>query len=271
MGSEFGNTTTTDEVISGIRLEGKTVVVTGGSAGLGVESGRALAGAGADVVMVGRDAAKLDTAIDGIRAEFPDARVSAETMDLADLASVRAAAERLCERRPLIHVLLNNAGVMACPLARTRDGFELQFGTNHLGHFLFTCLLLPSLLAAAPARIVNLSSAGHKLGGIDFDDPNFEHREYDKWLAYGQSKTANALFSVALNDRLSAQGVTANAVHPGMIVTELGRHLEPADIEALQDRAGDMQTAFKSIPAGLPLVATTSERRAMGNYRTSAP
>ncbi|MCZ6831663.1 MAG: SDR family NAD(P)-dependent oxidoreductase [Gammaproteobacteria bacterium] len=250
MATEFGHASTTDEVISGVRLDGKTAVVTGGSAGLGVESGRVLAAAGANVVMLGRDAGRLAAAVEGIGAELPAASVSMEIMDLADLASVRAAAERLREACAQIHILLNNAGVMACPLARTKDGFELQFGTNHLGHFLFTCLLLPSLVAAAPARIVNLSSAGHKLGDIDFDDPNFERREYDKWLAYGQSKTANALFSVALNERLAGQGVTANAVHPGMIMTELGRHLEPADIEILQARSGAMDIAFKSVPAG---------------------
>jgi NAD(P)-dependent dehydrogenase (short-subunit alcohol dehydrogenase family) len=250
MATEFGHSTTTDEVISGIRLDGKTAVVTGGSAGLGVESGRVLAGAGARVVMVGRDAGKLASAVAAINDEFPDAAVSVELMDLADLSSVRLAAQRLREAHPHIHILLNNAGVMACPLAYTRDGFELQFGTNHLGHFLFTCLLLPSLLAAAPARIVNLSSAGHKMGGIQFDDPNFERSDYDKWLAYGQSKTANALFSVALNERLAERGVTANAVHPGVIMTELGRHLEPADIELLQARSGDAELVFKSVAAG---------------------
>jgi NAD(P)-dependent dehydrogenase (short-subunit alcohol dehydrogenase family) len=250
MATEYGPTTTAEEVISGIGLVGKTAVVTGGSAGLGVESGRVLAAAGARVVMVGRDASKLDAAVEGIRAENPDADISTAIMDLADLSSVRSAALELRESCPHIHILLNNAGVMACPLARTKDGFELQFGTNHLGHFLFTCLLLPGLLAAAPARIVNLSSAGHKLGDIDIGDPNFDVREYDKWLAYGQSKTANVLFSVALNERLQQRGVTANAVHPGMIMTELGRHLVPADIEMLQARSSDMDTAFKSIPAG---------------------
>lgn len=250
MTTEFGHSTTTNEVISGIRLDGKTAVITGGSAGLGVESGRVLAGAGASVVMVGRDAEKLATAVASIKDEFPAADVSTALMDLADLSSVRAAAQGLRETHSHIHILLNNAGVMACPQAATNDGFELQFGTNHLGHFLFTCLLLPSLLAAAPARIVNLSSAGHKMGDIQFDDPNFEHSEYDKWQAYGQSKTANALFSVALNERLSARGVTANAVHPGVIMTELGRHLQPADIELLQARSGDAEMVFKSVAAG---------------------
>jgi NAD(P)-dependent dehydrogenase (short-subunit alcohol dehydrogenase family) len=259
--NQFNETSTTDDVISGIQLTGKTAVVTGGSAGLGIETARVLAGAGARVVMIARDMEKLDGVVASLQQQQPGALIEREQMDLADLASVRAAGLRIREKYPEVHLLINNAGVMACPLERTRDGFELQFGTNHLGHFVFTCLLVPSLLAAAPARVVNLSSAGHKLGGVDFDDPNFEQREYDKWVAYGQSKTSNILFSLALNQQLSERGVTANAVHPGMIMTELGRHLEPADIEALQARAGDMQASFKSIPAGAAtsVWAATSE------------
>jgi NAD(P)-dependent dehydrogenase (short-subunit alcohol dehydrogenase family) len=246
----FDQQSTTDEVIAGIDLRGKTAVVTGASAGLGIETVKTLAGAGARVVMVARDLARLETAVDAIRQQQPDAALETRQMDLADLASVRAAAEDLLQRFPAVHLLINNAGVMACPLERTKDGFELQFGTNHLGHFLFSCLLAPALLAAAPARVVTLSSEGHKFGGIDFEDPNYQHRDYEKWQAYGQSKTANALFSVALNERLSGRGVTANAVHPGMIVTELGRHLDRSDIEALQSRASAQQQQFKSIPAG---------------------
>jgi NAD(P)-dependent dehydrogenase (short-subunit alcohol dehydrogenase family) len=246
----YDQQSTTDEVIAGIDLHGKTAVVTGASAGLGIETVRALAGAGARVVMVARDPARLETATNAVRQQQPHAALETRQMDLADLASVRAAADDLRRRFPAIHLLINNAGVMACPFERTRDGFELQFGTNHLGHFLFSCLLAPALLAAAPARVVTLSSAGHKFGGIDFEDPNYRHRDYKKWQAYGQSKTANALFSVALNERLSGRGVTANAVHPGMIVTELGRHLDRSDIEILQSRAGEQQQQFKSIPAG---------------------
>jgi len=183
------------------------------------------------------------------------------------LSSVRAAVAELLERCPRIDLLINNAGVMACPLAHTHDGFELQFGTNHLGHFLFTCLLVPSLLAAAPARVVNLSSAGHKMGGVDLDDPNFEQRKYDKWQAYGQSKTANVQFSVALNARLAERGVTVNAVHPGMIMTELGRHLQQEDIEALQASSASLDTRFKTIPAGAATsvwAATSAELEGRG-------
>ncbi len=246
----FGPNSTTDEVIAGVDLSGKTAVITGGSAGLGIETGRTLAGAGAKVVLVARDEAKVSAVVDQLSADLPEAEISYELMDLADLASVRAASARLLDKLPRIDLLINNAGVMACPKAETKDGFELQFGTNHLGHFVFTCMLIPSLLAAAPARIVNLSSAGHRFSDILFDDPNYEQREYDKWEAYGQSKTANALFSLGLNERLADRGVTANAVHPGMIVTELGRHLQQEDIEALSARASDMETGFKSIPAG---------------------
>ena len=250
MNETYGAENTTEEVISGIDLSGKTAVVTGGSAGLGVETGRVLAGAGAEVVMVGRDNAKLSAVVDELRRQLPAARIEKELMDLADLASIREAANRILQRCPRLHLLINNAGVMACPEGRTRDGFELQFGTNHLGHFLFTCLLVPALRAAAPARIVNLSSGGHKISGVDFDDPNFERREYDKWTAYGQSKTANSLFSVALNQRLALHGVTANAVHPGVIITELGRYLQPADLEAIFSRTGRTRPAPKSVAQG---------------------
>lgn len=248
----FNNESTTDQVIAGIDLQGKTALVTGASAGLGIETARVLAGAGARVVMLARDPDKLAAAVAGIQEQQADAQLETQLLDLADMASIRAAAASLLERFPRIHLLINNAGVMACPLQRTADGFELQFGTNHLGHFLFTCLLVPALAAAAPARVVNLSSAGHKFGGVDFEDPNYLQRDYEKWSAYGQSKTANALFSVALDSRLSGRGVNALAVHPGMIITELGRHLEPADIEALTARASDSDQVggFKSIPAG---------------------
>ena len=192
----FNHESTTDDVISGIRLDGKVAVITGASAGLGIETSRVLAGAGARLVMVARDEAKLAAAVEAITGSQPDAQIDTLLMDLADLDSVRSAAEQLRQREPKIDLLINNAGVMACPQAQTKDGLELQFGTNHIGHFLFTCLLVPSLLAAAPARIVNLSSAGHRFSDVDFDDPNFERRDYDKWVAYGQSKTANALFSV---------------------------------------------------------------------------
>jgi NAD(P)-dependent dehydrogenase (short-subunit alcohol dehydrogenase family) len=247
---QFNQQSTTDEVIAGIDLSGKTAVVTGASAGLGIETVKSLAGAGARVVMVARDPARLEASVNAIRQHQPDAALETRLMDLADLASVRAAADDLRQRFSAIHILINNAGVMACPLGRTKDGFELQFGTNHLGHFLFSCMLAPALVSAAPARVVTLSSSGHKISDINFEDPNYQHQDYEKWQAYGQSKTANALFAVALNERLSGRGVTANAVHPGMIMTELGRHLDTSDIEMLQSMASEQQQQFKSIPAG---------------------
>ncbi|MEP5764671.1 MAG: SDR family NAD(P)-dependent oxidoreductase [Halieaceae bacterium] len=246
----FNHESTTDEVIAGTRLVGKVAVITGVGAGLGFETARVLAAAGAKIVMMTRTEESQLATLDALAELQPDALIDGFVMDLSDLASIRAAAEALTSRYPKVDLLINNAGVMACPQAQTKDGFELQFGTNHLGHFLFTCLLAPSLLAAAPSRVVNLSSAGHRFSQVDFDDPNFEHRDYDKWVAYGQSKTANALFSVALNRRLASAGVTANAVHPGMIVTELGRHLEESDISDLMERASQRTVGFKSIPAG---------------------
>ncbi len=248
--TEFNAESTTDEVIAGVSLAGKVAVVTGGSAGLGVETARTLAGAGATVVMLARDPAKLETAMAGLLAEQPALKLESGQLDLADLDSVRACAADLLQRYPAIDLLINNAGVMACPLMRTAQGFELQFGTNHIGHFLLTCLLVPALQAAAPARVVNLSSAGHRFSPIRFEDPNFEHSEYHKWEAYGQSKTANALFSVALDKRLQGAGVRVFAVHPGAIATELGRHMTEEDMTFLQERAKGGGMTFKSVPQG---------------------
>jgi NAD(P)-dependent dehydrogenase (short-subunit alcohol dehydrogenase family) len=232
--NKFGAKTTTDEVIEGIDLNGKTVVITGTSAGLGSETARIMAKAGATVVMAARDAQKNGNAISAIRAALPHAKLQHVTLDLSDLASVRRAAGEILAAHPRIDMLINNAGIMACPLMHTTDGFEMQFGTNHLGHFLLTCLLVPALKTAPAARIVSLSSGGHRIGPVDFDDPNFERRPYHNWLAYGQAKTANALFAVGLTQRLQKFGITANAVHPGSIATELGRHLTEADVEMMK-------------------------------------
>lgn len=249
--TQFNAETTTDQVINGVSLAGKVAVVTGASAGLGVETCRALATAGASVLMVARDAQKLGKAAKGLRAAVPGASFDTATVDLADLESVRAAVPGILEKHSAINLLINNAGVMACPLMRTAQGHEMQFGTNHLGHFLFTGLLAPALLAGSPARVVNLSSAGHKFADFNFDDPDYESREYDKWQAYGESKTANALFSVALDARLADRGVRAFAVHPGMIMTELSRHMEQADFELLGARAPKGETlSFKSVEQG---------------------
>jgi NAD(P)-dependent dehydrogenase (short-subunit alcohol dehydrogenase family) len=251
--NEFNAKSTTDEVIEGISLDGRVAVVTGASAGLGVETARVLAGAGARVLLVGRDRDKLAGAVKSLRDDNPQAEFDTALMDLSDLDSVRIAAADIAARYPEIHLLINNAGIMACPFGRTAQGFELQFGTNHLGHFLFTVLLVPSLLAAAAAgeretRVVCLSSAAHRFGGMDFDDPNYEHRDYDKWGAYGQSKTANALFAVALDQRLRDRGVRTFSVHPGVIQTELGRHLTQQDQETVLGAIPSDE--YKTVPQG---------------------
>jgi NAD(P)-dependent dehydrogenase (short-subunit alcohol dehydrogenase family) len=153
---------------------------------------------------------------------------------------------------PSLDLLFNKPGVIAWPLERTAEGHEMQFGTNHLGHFLLTCLLVPALEASGDARIINLSSGGHKYCTVDLDDWNFETGEYDKWQAYGRSKTANAQFAVALDKRLSGRGVRAFSVHPGVIVTELGRHLTPDDIKMMTESnpRGGKPFTFKSVPQG---------------------
>lgn len=246
----FGPASTTDDIIQGIDLSGLQAVVTGASSGLGVDTARALATAGATVMMTARDAAKLEAAVASVREAVPGARIDSLLFDLADLDSVRSGALALLERCPRINLLINNAGVMACPLQRTAQGFEMQFGTNHLGHFLLTCLLAPALVAGAPARVVNLSSAGHKFGTLDLEDPNYQQREYEKWSAYGQSKTANALFTVGLDQRLRDKGVRSFAVHPGMIMTELGRYMEPADLERILRGRDAADVGFKTVEQG---------------------
>lgn len=221
------------QVVDGVDLGGKTCVITGASSGLGRESARALASTGAHVVLAARNAGALAETQAWIREEVRDALVSTVVLDLTSLASVRAGAAAIQGIAPAIHVLMNNAGVMFTPFSRTTEGFEIQFGTNHLGHFELTRLLLPQLVAADDARVVILSSDGHLLSDVDFDDPNWERREYDKFLAYGASKTANVLHAVELDHRLRADGVRTYAVHPGVVATALGRHMSRDDFERL--------------------------------------
>lgn len=249
--STFGPNTTTSEVMEGVDLRGKVALVTGGSSGLGQETARALAQKGAHVVLTTRDVPKGQNVAVAIRASTGNPHVEVESLELGSLASIRAFAERFLARHDLLHILVNNAGVMACPFAKTADGFELQFGTNHLGHFLMTCLIVPALCRAAPSRIVSVSSRGHHLSPVVFDDLHFERRPYHKWAAYGQAKTANVLFAVELEHRLGVHGVHANALHPGAIITELGRHLEPDDLAFLSSRAPAGSTLqFKTVEAG---------------------
>ena len=261
-------TTTTTEVLAGLDLSGMHALVTGAGAGLGRETARALAAAGARVTLAGRDVAALEQVAAAIGSATGNDRLDCLEVDLASLASVRRAAGRFLAMHDTLSTLINNAGVMACPLAWSEDGHESQFAVCHLGHFLLTCLLVPRLLASAPARVVNLSSAGHKISPVHFEDIDFRHRPYDKWAAYGQAKTANVLFSVALQRRLGAMGVTANAVHPGAIrETRLGRHLTPEDYRqlAVQSSPAGGAFSFRSLEAGAATTvwAATTPRLAL--------
>ncbi|MEZ5540407.1 MAG: SDR family NAD(P)-dependent oxidoreductase [Pseudomonadales bacterium] len=233
MTTPSGAEKTTTDVIAGIDLQGKVALVTGASSGLGLETVRTLLSAGARVIMAARPGEKLEKAFAVVQKDFPQAVVDAVPLELTDFASVRACAERVNQLTNKLDLLINNAGIMAVPFARTPAGCESQFGTNHIGHFLLTNLLVPLLLEAKQARVVNLSSGGHKHCAIDFDDVHWQTRGYNKWGAYGQSKTANALFTVALQNRLGTKGVSVFAVHPGVIPTDLGRHLTEDDIKAL--------------------------------------
>lgn len=252
----FGFESTADEVLAGMELTGRSVLVTGGYSGLGQETARALAARGAHVIIAGRDATRLSAAADAL-AEATGARIDTLVLDLASLDSIRAASDEALRRFARLDVLINNAGVMACEEAKTADGFEMQFGTNHLGHFLFTNRLVPLLEKGTAPRIVNVSSRGHHICPVDFDDPHFARRPYDKWQSYGQSKTANILFTVALEQRLAGRGIHAYALHPGGIHTNLGRHLSEADMADLMERirrgaeeSGQPPQPFKTIPQG---------------------
>jgi NAD(P)-dependent dehydrogenase (short-subunit alcohol dehydrogenase family) len=235
----FDKDSTTDQVLGGIDLTGKVALVTGASGGLGAETVRALAARGARVTLAARDTKKAEVVAATIRAAQPAARLDVRSLALDRPDSVRAFAKAWLAENRVLHLLLNNAGVMACPLARTPEGWEQQFATNHLGHFLLTGLLAPALRAAGGARVANTSSGGHRFSPVVFEDVHFERRPYDKWAAYGQAKTANVLHAVGLDRRLAGAGVRAFGVHPGMIMTELGRHLVKEDIEQLQARAKD--------------------------------
>lgn len=256
-GVEYGSTRTADEVLQRVDLHATTAIVTGASGGIGLETARALAARGATVVLAARDTAKLEVALEFIRGSHRGARVEAMKLDLASLASVRSFAADFLSGRSRLDLLINNAGVMCTPFGRTADGFETQFGTNHLGHFLLANLLQPALVATESARIINLTSAGHRFSDVDFDDPNFEQRPYDPWIAYGQSKTANMLCALSLDTRLSDHGVNAFSVHPGGIRTDLGRYMTSDDIAVMMARmkesgegSGRAPFQWKTIPQG---------------------
>jgi len=253
----FGATSTTEDVLTGINLTGKRILITGVSAGLGVETARSLAAHGAQVVGAARDLDKARTATAQVRKDAAANGGSFELieLDLANLKSVRACADRLMAKGEPFDVVIANAGVMATPFGHTADGFETQFGTNHLGHFVLVNRI--ASLIRAGGRLINLSSAGHRYSNVDLEDPNFERSTYEPFVAYGRSKTANILFAVAFDRRHRGRGVRAAAVHPGGIQTELGRYAEPGRIQKLVEQINQQLAAegkgpfqWKTIPQG---------------------
>jgi NAD(P)-dependent dehydrogenase (short-subunit alcohol dehydrogenase family) len=252
MSASYGALSTTDEVLAGRDLKGKRVFVTGVSSGLGVETARALAAHGAQVVGAARDRAKAEAATGVVRdAATNGGGIEVVALDLASLASVRACADTLLAVGRPFDVVIANAGVAATPFGRTADGFEMQFGTNHLGHFVLVNRI--ASLMRPGSRLVVLSSTAHRTANVDLNDPNFEHRAYDPLIAYGQSKTANALFAVEFDRRYHDRGVRATAVHPGVINTGLSRHMDPAWFEQINaGRAAQGKPLFqpKSVAQG---------------------
>ncbi|WP_433965198.1 SDR family NAD(P)-dependent oxidoreductase [Tunturiibacter gelidiferens] len=257
MAANFGAKSTTEEVLKGADLKGKRILVTGVSAGLGVETARTLVAHGADVVGAARDLEKARRATSEVSKAAAQTGASFELveLDLANLKSVRAAADKLVADGRLFDVIIANAGVMATPLGKTEDGFETQFGTNHLGHFVFVNRI--AKLIKDGGRLVNLSSSGHRFSSVDLKDPNFETTPYEPFVAYGRSKTANILFAVEFDRRHRERGVRATAVHPGGIQTELARHMDPGSLEQMVNQINQQAAAagkgpfeFKTVPQG---------------------
>jgi NAD(P)-dependent dehydrogenase (short-subunit alcohol dehydrogenase family) len=256
MSKSFGAESTTDEVLEGANLSGKRVLVTGVSAGLGAETARALAAHGAEVVGAARDLTKAKAATASVRADAANGgSLELVQLDLASLASVRACADALVANGKPFDLVICNAGVMATPSGKTADGFETQFGTNHLGHFVLVNRI--ASLMKPGSRLVNLSSAGHQLSDVDLDDPNFERTPYSAWASYGRSKTANILFAVEFDRRHKDRGIRAAALHPGAIQTELSRYLDDEarrELTEIMTQVGKLPGAkpieYKSVPAG---------------------
>src|ERR1700687_4770057 len=255
--TSFGATSTTDDVLSGVNLKGKRILVTGVSAGLGVETARSLAAHGAQVVGAARDLTKAKAATEQVKKDAAANGGSFELveLDLANLNSVRACGDGLLAKGEPFDVIIANAGVMATPFGHTADGFETQFGTNHLGHFVLVNRIA-SLLRTG-GRLINLSSAGHRFSNVDLEDPHFVRTPYEPFVAYGRSKTANILFAVAFDRRHRGNGIRAAAVHPGGVRTELDRHMDPIHIQKMieqmnKHRAPEGQAPFqlKTIPQG---------------------
>jgi NAD(P)-dependent dehydrogenase (short-subunit alcohol dehydrogenase family) len=257
MTAAFGATSTTEDVLAGVGLKGKRVLVTGVSAGIGVETARSLAAHGAEVVGAARDLEKANTATVGVRHAAVAGGGSFEIvpLDLGSLESVRACAQGLMMKGRQFDLVIANAGVMATPFGHTTDGFETQLGTNYVGHFLLVNRI--ASLIRAGGRVINLSSSGHRFANVDLGDPNFQHTPYDPFVAYGRSKTANILFTVAFDQRHRARGVRAAAVHPGPIQTELGRHMDESHAVAMIEQInrqlaaeGKPEFQWKTIPQG---------------------
>ncbi|MDR0532688.1 MAG: SDR family NAD(P)-dependent oxidoreductase [Verrucomicrobiales bacterium] len=255
--NQFGASTTTDEVLAGVNLQGKRILVTGVSAGLGIETARALAAHGATVIGAARDLKKAESATAGVRqaASAGGGAFELVSLDLANLKDVRRSADALLTKGEPLDVIIANAGVMATPFGHTADGFETQFGTNHLGHFVFVNKIAPLLRNGG--RLVNLASSGHRFANVSLDDPGFEKTPYDPFVAYGRSKTANILFAVAFDARHRSRGIRAAAVHPGGIQTELGRHMDQSQFQTLIDTINKQLAAegqgpfeFKTVPQG---------------------
>ena len=254
---------TTDDVLAGLDLSGRRVMITGAASGLGKESARALAARGASVTVLARSEERARSAVGELEELVPGGRCSPGVVDLADLSSIRAFTDTWLDGHDAFDVLINNAGVMATPYSLTVDGFETQFGTNHLGHFLLTARLAPALLRGDDPRVVTLSSAGHARADVDLVDWNFATTPYDAWVAYGRSKSANALFARELARRAGSDRLLSFSVHPGGIITDLGRHLTEDLMNDMMRMMADRATAaeaagqgpgepfsFKSVQAG---------------------
>ena len=253
----FHEQSTAADVIAGIDLSGSRVIVTGGASGIGVETARALAGAGAEVTLAVRDVEAGNATAEDITATTGNKQIHVAPLDLADQSSVAAF---VADWRGPLHILVNNAGVMACPEQHTPQGWELQFATNHLGHFALANGLHSALAAAGKARVVSVSSSAHRRSPVVFEDIHFRDRAYEPWLAYGQSKTANVLFAVEATRRWENDGITVNALMPGGIRTNLQRHISDEELERLRSAAGVNDIQWKTTEQGAAtsvLVATS--------------
>jgi NAD(P)-dependent dehydrogenase (short-subunit alcohol dehydrogenase family) len=262
----FNAESTAAEVIAGIDLTDRRVIVTGGASGIGMETARALASAGAEVTLAVRNVAAGERAAADIIDSIGNKQVLVALLDLADQASVAAF---VAGWDGPLHILVNNAGIMASPLMRTAQGWEMQFATNHLGHFALATGLHRALAAASGARIVSVSSSAHHLSPVVFDDIHFERREYEPWLAYGQSKTANVLFAVEASKRWASDGITANALMPGGIHTNLQRYVPAEELERLRAAAGGADLKWKTPEQGAAtsvLVATSPVLDGIGGH-----